>query len=103
MVVPWLSMAEDTEPCRRCRVIPISTLRNAQVLLAFGGGELGTVSGNTEVNFDHEIVFPEKGYNVYKVYGAGYAGLVEGNSTLNLAGGSILRGFGGACNAHVEE
>ena len=27
---------------------------------------------------------------------------MDGNSTLNLAGGSILRGFGGACNAHVK-
>ena len=80
----------------------------ASVLLAFGGGEMGVVEGNTEVNFAHDMVLPTDdthsiahNINVYKAYAAGYEGDVHGHATLNLRGGGVLRGFGGACNADV--
>ena len=80
----------------------------ASVLLAFGGGEQGVVTGSTEVYFDPDMLFPTDPthsiapkINVYKAYAAGYAGPVKGNSTLNLHGGGVLRGFGGACNADI--
>ncbi|MBR5846540.1 MAG: hypothetical protein IKY72_01915 [Bacteroidaceae bacterium] len=81
----------------------------ASVLLAFGGGEQGVVTGSTEVYFDPDMLFPaDPDYsiapkiNVYKAYGAGYAGPVKGNSTLNLHAGGVLRAFAGACNANIE-
>ena len=81
---------------------------SASVLLAFGGGEMGVVEGNTEVNFARDMVLPTgdsysiaHNINVYKAYAAGYEGDVEGHATLNLRGGGVLRGFGGACNADV--
>lgn len=87
----------------------INLTDEASVLLVFGGGEQGVVTGNTEVNFDPDMLFPthEKPciapkVNVYKAYGAGYAGPVKGNSTLNLHGGGVFRAFGGACNANIE-
>lgn len=80
----------------------------ASALLVFGGGEMGVVEGNTEVNFARDMKLPtDDAYsiahniNVYKAYAAGYAGNVKGNATLNLNGGGVLRGFGGACNADV--
>ena len=80
----------------------------ASALLVFGGGEMGVVEGNTEVNFARDMKLPtDDAYsiahniNVYKAYAAGYAGNVNGNATLNLNGGGVLRGFGGACNADV--
>lgn len=80
----------------------------ASVLLAFGGGEMGVVEGNTEVNFARDMVLPTDdthsiahNINVYKAYAAGYEGDVHGHATLNLRGGGVLRGFGGACNADV--
>lgn len=83
---------------------------SARVLLAFGGGEQGVVEGNTMVVMDKNMELPlftvdgveQDSINVYKVYGAGYAGPVKGNSTLHLYGGGLMRGFAGACNADVE-
>ena len=90
----------------------INLTGDASLLLVFGGGEQGVVTGNTEVNFDPDMNFPadpnlcidpqRPKINVYKAYGAGYAGPVQGNSTLNLHAGGVLRGFGGACNANIE-
>ena len=86
----------------------INLTDSASTLLVFGGGEMGVVKGNTEVNFAHDMMLPTDesqsiahNINVYKAYAAGYEGDVEGNATLNLRGGGVLRGFGGACNADV--
>ena len=86
----------------------VNLFDEASALLVFGGGEMGVVEGNTEVNFAYDMKLPaDEAYsiapniNVYKAYAAGYAGNVNGNATLNLNGGGVLRGFGGACNADV--
>ena len=86
----------------------INLTDSASTLLVFGGGEMGVVKGNTEVNFAHDMMLPTDeshsiahNINVYKAYAAGYEGDVEGNATLNLRSGGVLRGFGGACNADV--
>ena len=86
----------------------VNLTNEASALLVFGGGEMGVVKGNTEVNFARDMVLPTDdshsiahNINVYKAYAAGYEGDVEGHATLNLRGGGVLRGFGGACNADV--
>ena len=87
----------------------INLSKNARVLLAFGGGQMGQVGnklipGNTEVNFAKDLVLPgveKDNLNVYRAYAGGYAGDITGNTVLNLNGGGVLRGFGGACNADI--
>lgn len=81
----------------------INLTDNACVLLVFGGGEMGEVTENTEVNFDLSLE-PPTGHdklNVYKAYAGGYAGYVDGNTTLNLQSGAVMRAFAGACNANI--
>lgn len=83
----------------------INFTKYARVLLAFGGGEMGQVTGNAEVNFDKNLVLPgteKDSLNAYKAYAGGYAGLITGNTTLNLLGGGVMRAFAGACNAYIE-
>lgn len=78
---------------------------NARVLLAFGGGQMGQVSGNTEVNLSEGLKLPgaeKDNLNVYRAYAGGYAGTITGNTTLNLLGGGVMRAFAGACNADIE-
>ena len=78
--------------------------KNARVLLAFGGGEMGSVSGNAEVTFGKDLVLPgaeKDNLNVYKAYAGGFAGRVAGNTELNLLGGGVMRAFAGACNANI--
>lgn len=78
---------------------------NARVLLAFGGGQMGQVSGNTEVNLSEGLKLPgaeKDNLNVYRAYAGGYAGTITGNTTLNLLGGGVMRAFAGACNADIK-
>ncbi|MBO5664356.1 MAG: hypothetical protein J6R95_06215, partial [Bacteroidales bacterium] len=78
--------------------------KNARVLLAFGGGEMGSVIGNAEVKFGKDLVLPgaeKDNLNVYKAYAGGFAGRIAGNTTLNLLGGGVMRAFAGACNANI--
>ena len=82
----------------------INLTGNARVLKVFGGGEMGVVTGNAEVNLAKDLVTTIDGtasQNAYKVYAGGYAGPVEGNTTLNLLGGSVTSAFAGACNANI--
>ena len=77
----------------------------ARALLAFGGGQMGTVTGNAVVNLDKGLVLPgaaKDNINVYRAYAGGYAGEITGNTTLNLLGGGVMRAFAGACNANVK-
>ena len=83
----------------------INLTDNARVLMVFGGGEMGVVTGNAEVNLAKDLTTALGGnayQNAYKVYAGGYAGPVEGNTTLNLLGGSVTSAFAGACNANIE-
>lgn len=83
----------------------INLTDNARVLMVFGGGEMGVVKRNTEVNLAKDLTTAIGGnayQNAYKVYAGGYAGPVEGNTTLNLLGGSVTSAFAGACNANIE-
>ena len=83
----------------------INLTGNARVLKVFGGGEMGVVTGNAEVNLAKDLITALDGnayQNAYKVYAGGYAGPVGGNTTLNLLGGSVTSAFAGACNANIK-
>ena len=88
----------------------INFSQNGRALLAFGGGQMGkignhTIKGNTVVNFDKGLVLPgdaKDNFNVYRAYAGGYAGLVTGNTTLNLYSGGVISAFAGACNADIK-
>lgn len=76
----------------------------ARVLLAFGGGEMGTVTGNAEVKLSEGLTLPgseKDSLNIYKAYAGGFAGPITGNTTLNLLGGGVMHAFAGACNANI--
>ena len=96
-------------------------------LSVFGGGfgENATVQGNTTVNvFDGQNVSGSAlkvfggGYggavdgnttvNIYgensfigRLYGGGFEGPVTGSTTVNLDGGTVYHSFGGSCNADI--
>ena len=79
----------------------INLTGNARILKVFGGGEMGSVTRNTTINLDPNLVFAENTPNAYKVYAGGFEGDVAGNTTLNLLGGSVMSAFAGACNANI--
>ena len=88
----------------------INFSQNGRALLAFGGGQMGKIGnddiiGHAEVNFNKNLVLPgdeKDNLNVYRAYAGGYAGLVTGNTTLNLYSGGVTSAFAGACNADIK-
>ena len=83
----------------------INLTGSARVLKVFGGGEMGTVTGNTEVKLAQGLTTKDANgnifYNANKVYAGGFKGRVGGNTTLKLLGGSVKSAFAGACNANI--
>ena len=98
-----------------------TTVNNTQIVMGagavkksvYGGGELGSVEGNTNISVmdgtigDSEIV--HGGAEIGNVYGGGQgdtehvtAGLIKGNTTINISGGSIYHNiYGGGAYGSV--
>lgn len=65
---------------------------------AFGGGNNGTVAGNTNVYFN----VGGKGTVLGSLYAGGYHGEIGGNTKLELAGGLIINAYGGSREADIK-
>lgn len=63
----------------------------------FGGGNMGTVAGNTNVYYN----VGEKGTVIGSLYGGGYKGTIDGNTFVELAGGLIINAYGGSREANI--
>ena len=74
-----------------------------RIMKAFGGGEMGIVSGNTQVTSAANLTIPtgDNNYNVMRVYAGGMKGYISGNTRLNLEGGKLKDAFGGSCVADI--
>ena len=92
----------------------------------FGGGfgKDATIKGNTTININGNSVSEGKAFKVFgggyggtidgnttvslvkgeigKLYGGGFEGPVTGNTALYLTGGSVYDTFGGSCNADID-
>lgn len=65
---------------------------------AFGGGNNGTVAGNTNVYYN----VGSKGTLLGSLYAGGYKGEIGGNTKLELAGGLIINAYGGSREANIK-
>lgn len=63
----------------------------------FGGGNQGTVAGNTNVYYN----VGRMGTVVGNLYGGGYRGKIDGNTYVELAGGMLLNAYGGSRQANI--
>lgn len=63
----------------------------------FGGGNQGTVAGNTNVYYN----VGRMGTVVGNLYGGGYRGKIDGNTYVELAGGMLLNAYGGSRQADI--
>ena len=74
-----------------------------RIMKVFGGGEMGVVSGNTQVTLAANLTIPtdDNNYNVLDVYAGGLKGNISGSTRLNLEGGKLKDAFGGSCVADI--
>lgn len=64
----------------------------------FGGGNMGTAAGNTNVYYN----VGRQGTVVGNLYGGGYLGKIKGNTYVELAGGMLLNAYGGSRQADID-
>lgn len=65
---------------------------------AFGGSNMGTVSGNTNVYY----AVGQQGTLLGSLYGGGYKGVIEGNTFVELAEGFAHNVYGGSRQADIH-
>lgn len=64
---------------------------------AFGGGNMGTVAGNTNVYYAAGV----QGTLLGSLYGGGYKGRIDGNTFVELAEGFVTNCYGGSRQADI--
>ena len=74
-------------------------LKGGYAFHTFGGGEMGSVTGNATTNLNTTIV--NRGAEADKIYGGGLEGSIGGNVYVHLGTGTADNVIGGSCNADI--
>lgn len=84
--------------------VTINLSKQARLFKIYGGGERGSVIGNTYINLSDNLQQPigESHYNAFKVYGGGMEGDIVGRTNVKVLGGKFYDLFGGSCFADID-